>query len=46
MTRISISGIHNNPNYPYWILKILELKAELPQKMMPYGMKIWEVNCL
>jgi len=37
MTRISIYGIQNYSDYPFFfILKILELYAELPQKIMPY----------
>jgi hypothetical protein len=26
----------------FWILKILELYAELPQKIMPYGRMEWK----
>ena len=34
MTRISISGIHNYSNYPFLILKISQLYAKLPHKIM------------
>jgi hypothetical protein len=48
MIRISLSGVHDYSNYPFFlILKILDLYAELPQKIMPYDydqMKIRKVN--
>ena len=42
MTRISISGIHNYSNYAYLILKILQLYAELQQKIMPEDRTEWK----
>jgi hypothetical protein len=41
-TEISIFGIHNYSNHIFWFLKILELYAELPQKIIPYDRMEWK----